>query len=271
MPQVMPNALTEITAYKLEHVAHCKQQTPHAELISRARDMSPVRGFEAALRRDAKNRGMGLIAEIKKASPSKGLIREDFDPPLLARAYERGGATCLSVLTDTPSFQGADRFLTAARDATHLPAIRKDFLYDRYQVTEARALGADAILIILAAINDETARELMDEASTWSMDVLTEVHDAEEMQRAIKLGASLIGVNNRDLRTFETSLATFETLAPMAPDPALLVAESGIFTRADVARVEAAGARALLVGESLMRQADVESATRELLADHPPA
>ncbi|MBR9825410.1 MAG: indole-3-glycerol phosphate synthase TrpC [Alphaproteobacteria bacterium] len=261
----LPDALARITAYKLEHIEACKQSLSFAEVSARARDVDPVRGFEAALKRDASRFGQGLIAEVKKASPSKGLIREDFNPPDLASAYERGGATCLSVLTDGPSFQGDDSYLAAARNATKLPALRKDFLYDIYQVAEARMLGADAILIILAAVADDTAKALMEEARNWSLDVLMEVHDAPEMERAIALDANLIGVNNRNLKTFETSLETFETLAPMVPSDRLLVAESGIFSPEDVARLGEAGAQALLVGESLMRQADVETATRQLL------
>lgn len=271
MSQPLPDALAKITAYKLDHIAACKRERSYEEIAARAEDASPVRGFEARLRRDAEHMGLGLIAEVKKASPSKGLIRADFNPPVLAKAYERGGASCLSVLTDVEGFQGADAFLTEARAATTLPALRKDFLYDRYQVAEARMLGADAILIILAAIDDDTARTLMEEAQRWSLDVLTEVHDAPEMERAIALGASLIGVNNRNLKTFETSLETFETLAPMVPSDRLLVAESGIFTPEDVTRLADAGAQALLVGESLMRQDDVETATRTLLSGRPHA
>ena len=262
----MPDALARITAYKLDHIAACKARTGYQEIAARAADQPAVRGFFHGLKRDASERGLALIAEVKKASPSKGLIREDFNPPLLAKAYEDGGATCLSVLTDKPSFRGDDLFLGAARDATRLPALRKDFLYDPYQVAEARALGADAILVIMAAVDDDCARGLIDEAARWSLDVLVEVHDEAEMDRALALSAPLIGVNNRDLRTFETSLSTFERLAKQVPDGQFLVAESGIFTAEDAERLRLAGAGALLVGESLMRQTDVEQATKTLMA-----
>jgi indole-3-glycerol phosphate synthase len=258
----MTDTLAQIAAYKRQDVAERKSRTSPADLDAAARAASAPRGFAQAL---AKAGGLALIAEIKKASPSKGLIRADFDPPALARAYAEGGATCLSVLTDGPSFQGDDAYLTAARDAVYLPALRKDFLVDPWQVAESRALGADAILVILAMVDDVLAAELMAQAAQLGMDALVEVHDEAELARAAALNATLLGVNNRDLRSFVTDLATFERLAPLAPKGALLVAESGLFTPADAARVSRAGAKAMLVGESLMRQADVAQATRVLL------
>jgi indole-3-glycerol phosphate synthase len=257
----MADILDKIAAYKREEVAARKAARPTVSTVG----ASPPRGFRAALARDHAPGRLALIAEIKKASPSKGLIRADFDPPELARAYEAGGASCLSVLTDTPSFQGADSFLTAARDAVTLPCIRKEFLVDPWQVAESRALGADAILVILAMVDDTLAAELMSEACRLRMDALVEVHDEAEMARAGRLGADLVGVNNRDLRTFTVDLAITERLAAAAPPDALLVTESGIFTAADAARLERSGARAMLVGESLMRQPDVTAATRILL------
>jgi indole-3-glycerol phosphate synthase len=258
----MADILEKIAAYKRLDVDVRKYGRPDVDVSG----VLPPRGFRAALERAHAPGHLALIAEIKKASPSKGLIREDFDPPSLARAYEAGGAASLSVLTDGPSFHGADAYLTAARDATSLPCLRKDFMVDPWQIAESRAFGADAILVILAMIDDSLAGELLSEAARLGMDALVEVHDEGEMDRAGALGATLIGVNNRDLRTFEVDLAVTERLSARAPKDALLVTESGIFTPADAARLEASGAKAMLVGESLMRQADVEAATRALLA-----
>lgn len=262
----MSDILSKIAAYKREEVAARKAERDQRMMEAAAQAASPPRGFRAALERAHAPGRLALIAEIKKASPSKGLIREDFDPPALARAYEAGGAACLSVLTDEPSFQGADAFLEAAREACALPCLRKEFLVDPWQVAESRALGADAILVILAMVDDALAAALMAEARRLGMDALVEVHDAEEMARAGALGADLVGINNRDLRTFVTDLAVTERLAAQAPAGALLVTESGIFTAADAERLEKAGATAMLVGESLMRQTDVAAATRALLA-----
>lgn len=262
----MSDVLAGIAAYKSIDVTARKAATSQDAIESLAGAASPPRGFRAALERRVENTSRpALIAEIKKASPSKGLIRADFDPPALARAYEVGGATCLSVLTDGPSFQGDDAFLAAARDAVALPCLRKDFLVDPWQVAESRALGADCILIILAMIDDALAAELLAEAERFGMDALIETHDEAEMARACKLGGDLVGINNRSLRTFEVDLAVTERLAILSPVRALLVAESGIFTPDDVQRVSDAHAQAVLVGESLMRQADVEAATRDLL------
>ena len=262
----MSDILARIADYKRVEVAERKALRTLSELEGLARAASAPRGFRASLERAHRPGRLALIAEIKKASPSKGLIREDFDPPALARAYEAGGAACLSVLTDTPSFQGADGFLMAARGATTLPCLRKEFLLDPWQVVESRALGADAILVILAMVDDVLASDLMGLARVHGMDALVEVHDAAEMARARRLRADLVGVNNRDLRSFVVDLGATERLAAEAPEGALLVTESGIFTAADAARLEASGATAMLVGESLMRQADVEAATRALLS-----
>lgn len=263
-----PTILEKIKAYKLEHIAACKAARSFEDVAAQANSMPETRGFHTSLQ-EAASTDYGLIAEIKKASPSKGLIRADFDVPALAQAYKAGGAACLSILTDGPSFQGDDSYLMAARDVVDLPILRKDFMYDPYQVAEARALGADCILIIMASVSDAQAAELEAAAQQFDLDVLVEVHNAEELERGAQLASPMLGINNRDLNTFDVTLDTTRQLAKQVPAEKMIIAESGLFAPSDLADLAQYGARAFLIGESLMRQDDVTAATRHILSAKP--
>jgi len=267
----MSDILAKICADKRQHVTAQRAVRSIGQVESAAKAASAPRGFATRLKAVSQAGRYGLIAEIKKASPSKGLIRADFDPPALAQAYAAGGATCLSVLTDAPYFQGDDAYLEAVRAAVELPVLRKDFMLEPYQIVESRALGADCILLIMAALEDGQAAELAATAAEWNMDVLVEVHDLDELDRALTLGTELIGVNNRNLKTLDVDIAMTEVLASNVPAERILISESGLYTPADLARMAAVGARCFLVGESLMRQEDVEAATRALLVQEVKA
>ncbi len=263
-----PNILEKIKAYKLDHIEACKAERPYEDIAAEAHDRPETRGFCDRLKAAA-NSDYGLIAEIKKASPSKGLIRPDFDVPALAQAYKDGGAACLSILTDVESFQGDDSYLMAAREVVDLPILRKDFMYDPYQVAEARMLGADCILIIMASVSDAQAHELEDAATEFGLDVLVEVHNLDELERGVRLKSPMLGINNRDLNTFDVTLDTTRQLAKQVPADKMIIAESGLFEPSDLADLAQYGARSFLIGESLMRQDDVAAATRHILSDKP--